>query len=310
MNKQLRTIISLLILWGCQNQSQKLTEETENNKVEEPTVAESKSDEQKVHQQIVSTRLETNYYNWLNEPLYLLGYQKSNPVFKSWKTNNLYQLADTLELFKTFADTLKPVHIDDNMIVYSTASAIVVEMDTEDLILEIGARVIDAAGTPDGRYVYYFTDYEKPIEILDLATTQTSKTDLFGWHLHIYGEHLYYAIGHPEVSGFIKLFRSPLNDLSQRTELLQGTFEEGMTFFPSDSLLGLNANLVTDIRPAIYNFKTKNYAFLDGIESEMNYPVLLPRTNQLGYYTISKFENRFFDLEFDFKSADELGIYE
>jgi hypothetical protein len=65
---------------------------------------------------------------------------------------------------------------------------------------------------------------------------------------------------------------------------------------------------VTDTRPAIFNIKTNRYSFIEGVDTDNFYPILLPLTKQIGFYTIRGFNNYFYNLDFNFKTAKELNI--
>jgi len=300
MNKLYHIFIGIILLAGCQNSTRQPNQNIEIRSI--PSAS--------IETKVEIRKLISKEYAWLKEPLILLGYKNQNPILRSWETNNLYILKDTLSIYSTFAAKFKAIHIDDNMTIYSSSDSMMVETDIEDVKLKTENRVIDASASSDGRFIYFFTDYKKPIQILDLSNLEIKSTNLIGSNLHIYNSKLYYTTGHPDQSGFVRIFRTEIPELGPSEMIISGAHEEGLTFFPSDSLIGLHANLVSDIRPAIYNIKLHKYAFLENVDSDMNYPVLFPRTEQLGFYNLDNFDLKFFDLEFDFKEAKELGIYE
>ena len=307
MKKIIYGLIFLIIFSNCQNRNTS----NENTNVEiiesipNDTLESFKEDYGKVYN---STKLITKNYKWINFPIFLIGYVNHDPVFKSWETSDLYILEDTLRIFKSFSDTIRPVYVDENVTIYTASKTMIIDEETEETTYKISNKLISAAVTDDGRWIYFITGYNEPIQILDMTNMDLVLTDLNAYHLHIYKQYLYYTIKHPEQSGSVIVKRTKLDNLKESEIVINCVFEEGLTFFPSDSLIGVHANLVTDTRTAIYNIKTKKYSFIDGVQSDNLYPMILPRTGQIGLYKIGGFKNYFYNLEFDFKTAKELKI--
>lgn len=247
-------------------------------------------------------------YSWLEDNLYLLGYKSQRPVFKSWDSNRLYIFKDTLEVLKNFSKAYKPIYINDVLTIYKENKKMILEYEDSTNIILLESELLSASSNTPGDSIFFSNDYSGNILLYQVTNDQILKTNLRGWEPNVVGKYVYYLKDMPEYSWAIKIFRSKLNDLNNSEIILDKVHDEGLTFFPNDSLIGIHANIVKDVRPAIFNINRRKYAFIDNVTQNIYYPFYLSRNSLIGYYTISGFKTYFAKIPTAYYSDKDLGI--